>query len=45
MKQVEAMKKRSGDIVDPNNLKKNNDNVLTREMFQDSNLNKVALDR
>ena len=39
MKQVEAMK-RSGDIVDPNNLKKN-DNVLTREMFQDSNLNKV----
>lgn len=43
MKQVEAMK-RSGDIVDPNNLKKN-DNVLTREMFQDSNLNKVALDR
>jgi hypothetical protein len=43
MKQVEAMK-RSGDIVDPNNLKKN-DNVLTREMFQDSNLNKVARDR
>ena len=43
MKQVEAMK-RSGDIVDPNNLKKN-DNVLTREMFQDSNLNKVAFDR
>ena len=43
MKQVELMK-RSGDIVDPNNLKKN-DNVLTREMFQDSNLNKVALDR
>jgi hypothetical protein len=43
MKQVEAMK-RSGDIVDPNNLKKN-DNVLTREMFQNSNLNKVALDR
>ena len=43
MKQVELMK-RSGDIVDPNNLKKN-DNVLTREMFQDSNLNKVARDR
>ena len=37
--QVEDMKK-SGDIVDPNNLKKN-DNVLTREMFQDSNLNKT----
>jgi hypothetical protein len=37
--QVEAMKK-SGDIVDPNNLKKN-DNVLKREMFQDSNLNKT----
>jgi len=37
--QVEAMKK-SGDIVDPNNLKKN-DNVLKREMFQNSNLNKV----
>ena len=36
--QIEAMKK-SGDIVDPNNLKKN-DNVLKREMFQDSNLNK-----
>ena len=32
--QVEAMKK-SGDIVDPNNLKKN-DNVLKREMFEDS---------
>ena len=43
MKQVEAMK-RSGDIVDPNNLKKN-DNVLTRDMFQNSNLNKVAFDR
>ena len=43
MKQVELMK-RSGDIADPNNLKKN-DNVLTREMFQNSNLNKVALDR
>ena len=41
--EIEAMKK-SGDIVDPNNLKKN-DNVLTRAMFQDSNLNKVALDR
>ena len=36
--QVEAMKK-SGDIVDPNNLKKNN-NVLTRELFRDSTLNK-----
>jgi hypothetical protein len=36
--------KKSGDIVDPNNLKKN-DNVLTREMFQNSNLNKAALDR
>ena len=36
--------KKSGDIVDPNNLKKN-DNVLTRKMFQDSNLNKVARDR
>ena len=43
MEQVELMK-RSGDIADPNNLKKN-DNVLTREMFQDSNLNKVARDR
>jgi len=41
--EIDAMKK-SGDIVDPNNLKKN-DNVLTREMFQDSNLNKVARDR
>ena len=41
--QVEAMKK-SGDIVDPNNLKKN-DNVLKREMFNNSNLNKAALDR
>ena len=37
--QVEAMKK-SGDIVDSNNLKKN-DNVVKREMFQNSNLNKV----
>jgi len=37
--QVEAMKK-SGDIVDPNNLKKN-DNVLKRKMFEDSNLNKT----
>ena len=35
--QVEAMKK-SGDIVDPNNLKKN-DNVLKRDMFNNSNLN------
>ena len=43
MQQVERMK-RSGDIVNPNNLKKN-DNVLTREMFQNSNLNKVARDR
>ena len=41
--EIDAMKK-SGDIVDPNNLKKN-DNVLTRKMFQDSNLNKVARDR
>jgi len=41
--EIDAMKK-SGDIVDPNNLKKN-DNVLTREMFQNSNLNKAALDR
>jgi hypothetical protein len=41
--EIDAMKK-SGDLVDPNNLKKN-DNVLTREMFQDSNLNKVARDR
>ena len=41
--EIESMKK-SGDIVDPNNLKKN-DNVLTRELFQNSNLNKVALDR
>ena len=39
--QVEAMKK-SGDIVDPNNLKKN-DNVLKREMFQDSNLNNTKI--
>jgi len=42
MKQVEAMKK-SGDIVDSNNLKKN-DKVLTREMFQDSNLNKPTIE-
>ena len=40
---IENMKK-SGDIVDPANLKKN-DNVLTSELFQNSNLNKVALDR
>ncbi len=31
--------KKSGDIVDPDNLKKN-DNVLTRELFRDSTLNK-----
>jgi hypothetical protein len=37
--QVEAMKK-SGDIVDPNNLKKN-DKVLQRDMFNNSNLNKT----
>ena len=37
MQQVERMKK-SGDIVNLNNLKKN-DNVLTREMFKNSNLN------
>ena len=37
--QIEAMKK-SGDIVDPKNLKKN-DNVLKRKMFEDSNLNKT----
>ena len=36
--EIESMKK-SGDIVDPNNLKKN-DNVLTRELFRDSTLNK-----
>ena len=42
MEQVEAMKK-SGDIVDPNNLKKN-DNVLTREMFKNSNLNKPTIE-
>ncbi len=35
---IESMKK-SGDIVDPDNLKKN-DNVLTRELFRDSTLNK-----
>ena len=38
--QVEAMKK-SGYIVNPNNLKKN-DNVLTRELFRDSTLNKES---
>ena len=37
--QVEAMKK-SGDIVDPNNLKKN-DKVLQRELFNNSSLNKT----
>ena len=37
--QVESMKK-SGDIVDPNNLKKN-DKVLQRDMFNNSNLNKT----
>ena len=31
--------KKSGDIVDPNNLKKN-DKVTQRDMFKDSNLNK-----
>ena len=36
--QIEDMRK-SGDIVDPANLKKNN-NVLTRELFRDSTLNK-----
>ena len=36
--EIEAMKK-SGDIVDPNNLKKN-DKVTQRDMFKDSNLNK-----
>ena len=35
--QVEAMKK-SGDIVDPNNLKKN-DKILQRDMFNNSSLN------
>ena len=40
--EIELMKK-SGDIVDPNNLKKN-DNVLTREMFRDSNLNKPTIE-
>ena len=39
---IEAMKK-SGDIVDPNNLKKN-ENVLTRELFKDSNLNKPTIE-
>jgi hypothetical protein len=37
--EIEAMKK-SGDIVDPNNLKKN-DKVLQRDMFNNSNLNKT----
>jgi hypothetical protein len=32
--------KKSGDIVDPNNLKKN-DKVLQRDMFNNSNLNKT----
>ena len=40
--EIDAMKK-SGDIVDSNNLKKN-DKVLTREMFQDSNLNKPTIE-
>jgi len=40
--EIEAMKK-SGDLVDPNNLKKN-DNVLTRDMFQNSNLNKPTIE-
>jgi hypothetical protein len=39
---IEAMKK-SGDIVDPNNLKKN-ENVRTRELFKDSNLNKPTIE-
>ena len=39
---IEAMKK-SGDIVDPNNLKKN-DKVLQRELFKDSNLNKPTIE-
>ena len=38
---IESMKK-SGDIVGPDNLKKN-DNVLTREMFKNSNLNKEPI--
>ena len=38
--QVEAMKK-SGDIVNPNNLKKN-DKVLQRELFNNSTLNKES---
>ena len=38
---IEAMKK-SGDIVGPDNLKKN-DKVLTREMFKNSNLNKEPI--
>ena len=37
--EIEAMKK-SGDIVDPNNLKKN-DKVLQRDLFNNSNLNKT----
>ena len=37
--QVEAMKK-SGDIVNPNNLKKN-DKVLERDLFKNSNLNET----
>jgi hypothetical protein len=40
--EIEDMKK-SGDIVDPNNLKKN-DKVLTREIFRDSNLNKPTIE-
>ena len=36
--EIDSMKK-SGDIVDPNNLKKN-DKVTQREMFKNSNLNK-----
>ena len=37
--EIEAMKK-SGDIVDPNNLKKN-DKVLQRDLFNNSNLNET----
>jgi hypothetical protein len=37
--EIEAMKK-SGDIVDPNNLKKN-DKILQRDLFNNSNLNKT----
>ena len=40
--EIDAMKK-SGDIVDSNNLKKN-DKVLTREMFKNSNLNKPTIE-